>query len=554
MGWAGQGSAGGKGKCEEPLRTPGHPPYASAMTNHPEPYGAWREPAVDPESQTSVTEHGRVAMRDWLKLSFVAALTLLVLTTAARIAAAIITRGEIDAISEVWLALSMDAAHDVLYRPLIDASGYGGTRYFPLQIVLQGALVRATDDVIVSGYIVTMLALCTLLGAAYLALRCLGTSRAAAAGFSALLLSSAAVQMAAVATRGDILPAALALVGFVACERASRVARPWLAALAGFLFGLAFLTKLSAVAGIVAGTVVLVLTRGWLFAAWVPTVFLATTTVGLAAFQYASDGRFFLVLAACASGDTGFLWALLSPYKLVRNVWGLTSVSSPFAVLAAMALPMMSIGSRFRPWSIYLASVLATTLAIHADRSAASNHLLDLEVAAALWLADGWVTKRLSSPLAMGAATVVAFIASFNLLTAPGWGLLRRPDSHLGADYSAAAELAVSKGAPILSIAPLVPVLARQRPFLLDPWMFHHLEVTKGGFAEDLQRRIATGEFSAVVLHAPPSPLADIDAWLGPRTLETVKEAYPIVQHVGILDVRFRRPPDPQLPRSALPQ
>ena len=39
-------------------------------------------------------------------------------------------------VSGTWLALGVDLRDGVLYRPLIGELGFGGTRYFPLWIIV----------------------------------------------------------------------------------------------------------------------------------------------------------------------------------------------------------------------------------------------------------------------------------------------------------------------------------------------------------------------------------------------------------------------------------
>src|SRR5581483_12074879 len=53
--------------------------------------------------------------------------------------------------SGVWAALAWDVAHGRLYRPLLSAAGYGGTRYMPLLFVAYGGLLRAHVDPVVAG-------------------------------------------------------------------------------------------------------------------------------------------------------------------------------------------------------------------------------------------------------------------------------------------------------------------------------------------------------------------------------------------------------------------
>ena len=41
----------------------------------------------------------------------------------------------------IWTTLAVDLTEGTFYRPLVDENGYGGTRYFPLHVVVQSALI-----------------------------------------------------------------------------------------------------------------------------------------------------------------------------------------------------------------------------------------------------------------------------------------------------------------------------------------------------------------------------------------------------------------------------
>src|SRR5262245_27103957 len=68
-----------------------------------------------------------------------------------------------------FLTLAVDLVHGVFYRPLLDETGIGGTRYFPLVFVLDAALIRAGLDPVVAGRLIAVTAAAALVwGAARL--------------------------------------------------------------------------------------------------------------------------------------------------------------------------------------------------------------------------------------------------------------------------------------------------------------------------------------------------------------------------------------------------
>ena len=60
---------------------------------------------------------------------------------------------------------------------------------------------------------------------------------------------------------------------------------------------------------------------------------------------------------------------------------------------------------------------------------------------------------------------------------------------------------------PIVSENPIIPVLAGQRPYVLDPWMVRLLRKHAPGFEEPLLERLRNRTFSAVVLSADPAQI-----------------------------------------------
>jgi hypothetical protein len=60
-------------------------------------------------------------------------------------------------------------------------------------------------------------------------------------------------------------------------------------------------------------------------------------------------------------------------------------------------------------------------------------------------------------------------------------------------------------GGTILSESALIPVLAGQRPVLLDPFAFHVIALNRPDVEKDLVARITRREFSCVVLEQDPS-------------------------------------------------
>jgi hypothetical protein len=58
---------------------------------------------------------------------------------------------------------------------------------------------------------------------------------------------------------------------------------------------------------------------------------------------------------------------------------------------------------------------------------------------------------------------------------------------------------------PIVSESPMVPILADQRPVLLDPFAFHVVSLNRPEVGRDLVDRIRRREFACVVLEQDPA-------------------------------------------------
>ncbi|MDQ3257976.1 MAG: hypothetical protein M3R15_29515, partial [Acidobacteriota bacterium] len=77
-------------------------------------------------------------------------------------------------VSGAWASLAVDVADGVFYRPLISESGYGGTRFMPLQFVLHGFLIKAGGHPVLTGHALSLLSMIALMGGIYCLLGWMG--------------------------------------------------------------------------------------------------------------------------------------------------------------------------------------------------------------------------------------------------------------------------------------------------------------------------------------------------------------------------------------------
>ena len=87
---------------------------------------------------------------------------------------------------------------------------------------------------------------------------------------------------------------------------------------------------------------------------------------------------------------------------------------------------------------------------------------------------------------------------------------------------------------PILSENPVIPALAGQYPYVLDPWMVQLLRRRIPGFEEPLLERLRNRDFSAVVLSGDPAQEV-VRQWydtvsFGPGFVSALRQNYKLAQ------------------------
>ncbi|HET7824239.1 MAG TPA: hypothetical protein VFK90_02855 [Anaeromyxobacter sp.] len=483
----------------------------------------------------------------------------LALATAARLPAAWESGNALNHVSGAWMTLAQDLADGTFYRPLHDpALGYGGTRFFPLELAIHAGLVRAGLPLLPAGYALSLAAVALVVGGAFGLLRRVGVPRAPALAFAALALAGLAVQLGASAVRGDLLPVGLSALGLAAV--ASRP-RPGRLALAALFFALAFAAKPTSLTGAAAAVAWLAVRRQRGRAAVLGLATAALAAGVVLATDAASSGRFLGILRACASGGAGVRDALVAPWKLFRYVTvgdpsGLVLVAGAGATIAAA---MRDLGAERRRAAaesplllpaLWLGAAGAGLLGVLASPGTGVNHLVDVEVAAAAvlgaaWLAPGAAARvaRLAGPAAAAAGLAVA-VATF------------REDLASSRLLEARAVARALPAGAVLSEDPLVPIAAGTRPVLLDPWMLRLAGERDPALVRGLAGEIATGRYASIVLLRDLDD-PEADAWfahgnLGHDVAEEIRRTCRRAGGVGRYHVYVPRGA-PRTPERAAP-
>ena len=461
-----------------------------------------------------------------------AAVAIIVVITAVR--ASIWWRNDagISFASGVMITMAADLKDGIFYRPLFDSGGYGGTRYFPTYFCLHALLFKVGMPVLLSAYVLSTAAIVGLILGTFRLLRELGVEPWLAACSAVVLLAAGSVQMSLCTPQADGLAAALNVWGLAVIARPPHSGRRIL--LASLLFTLAWSAKLTTVFGLAAALV-------WLLATGyrrVPLLLAAETGCGYlmvaGAMIGASQGRVIDIFKACASGGADWKFIASGPWRMTS----MAAYTDPglvlFAVLGLVVLAFVAFSAKLLhdlP-ALFLIATVAITIMIFGSPGTAGNHLLDVQVASVILLAT-WVANA-SSPfrkqLAVYALALLTVIAAIPILrhikTWSGW--------YHPHQFQQVIEVIGPTNKPILAENPIIPVLAGQRPYVLDPWMVRLLRTHSPGFEQPLLQRLRNRDFSAVVLNTDAS-LKGVRWWydtvaFGPGFVPALLDNYRLVQ------------------------
>jgi hypothetical protein len=398
-----------------------------------------------------------------------------------------------------FLTLAVDLNHGIFYRPLLDDTGIGGTRYFPLVFVLNAWLIRLGFSPVIAGRTIAVVGAVALIWAAVRVLEELDVPRRWAYVVAPLTLCSSPGVFAINTIRGDLLPVALNLWGVVFAWRMFKRERlvDFLAA-TGF-FVLAILAKATAAYAVGAVAIAIIFhrkpKRGLLLAA--TTVFAAALLPAVA--NAASHGRMLESMRACMFGG-GLSNTLRAPMSAVYVLIRQDPLCSLLLIFFFVSLLTMPRDGWREPLTWLAIGSLAMTVFLFASPGVDINHLLDFYSMTALFIGYQVVRERLAPGLATRAMAVGV---AFTLCAA----YLDVRHSMLDGEISnrpVVRQLVrqVRNGKPILASDGFIPSAENERSFMLDNWMYQMLRRTDPRFDRLLQSKIAQRYFGAVVLQS----------------------------------------------------
>jgi hypothetical protein len=399
--------------------------------------------------------------------------------------------------SGAWATLATDLAGGQFYRPLASAAGYGGTRYFPVHLLAQAALIHSGLTPAMSGHILSLLSAGALALGIYALVRGSGSSIALSSSAAGMALGTIPAQWAITIARGDLLPAALATLGLARCRPRSGPTKHSDLVLTSAIFALAILAKPTAGFALAGALLAYMLSGQHRRLAILAGLAGAWLMLGLAATHLSSGGRWLQSLRACATGGTD-AWQVIA-YAPAR----LLMLSAPVDIALTCVAGALLVTSR-RRWDALSAAwffCAATTIAMFGSAGIGENHLLD------------WCALSIALVLSRGrrrARPTYVCISSFVCLSV-AYATLRTGAPHARERLTVRGEAArlvesvanvvpsPSRG-PLLAENPWIPLFLGERPFMLDAFNFRILAARDPAIAADLVGRLAHREFRAVVL------------------------------------------------------
>lgn len=410
----------------------------------------------------------------------------------------------IDHVAGSWMALARAVNDGTLYPALHTATTWGGTRYMPVQFVVNAGLARITGEYVTSGKLISYVAAAALLALVYVSLRREQVRRGLAVGATALIGVAPLGLFAATSIHGDTLPVVLQIGAVLLAARGTRRA----AAVAGILCALAFLTKLSAIWAPVAIAVWFWLHRRDLLTRFVGPL-AATVGLGLAGFGVWSDGRLFEnVFGLSFSGSSGVQAIVLDAPQRIADLLDVDAAS----VFTLIPVALFAIGIQLARreitlWSLSLLCSLGVLLVVQTDVGTSSNHLLDLVslivINACTLIREGERARlRPLAETALASAVVWGLFVGLALTIVPGAKVAAK--SLLGREpgryASRPGNAYLPHGATILSEDPTIPVVRGESPLVVDPFMLLRLGKRHPAWQHALEQQIAEHRFARIVL------------------------------------------------------
>jgi hypothetical protein len=463
------------------------------------------------------------------------ALGLLVVLTAVHCVLSWSNYSSLDGASGVWVALADDFSKGIFYRPIIGEHGYGGTRYFPLYFVIHGFLARWGVDLIVGGFALSAASVLLLMAGLHRLLRNNGIDRLRSITGSLLLLTSTSVLLSLTTIRGDALPLAFNVFGLaILDERKGGTANLLQASL---LFTLAFACKVTAVSAMVACLAALAMNRRFKQVFLLSLFCAAGYLFVLGVMVLGSEGRAIEVFRTCSSGGASWVDLLKSPTRFMTVLSYMDSGSLLSLFLGLFSFFAVTGREAYRKLSSFFLLSTAVTVVVFGSPGTNYNQFIDMHAAAIALFVVFLTTLE-----GRGLRTYDHIAVSLILLASVGIvSYIRHVDTNrYRQEYAEIRGLLGKEGAKprVLAENPIIPVLLRQRPYILDPFMLRIIRNNHPELRTDLPDRLRKGEFDHVLLFSadPRTPRGrsrlSTDVF-GDGFLDALEEKYRLERELG---------------------
>ena len=407
----------------------------------------------------------------------------------------------------VWLALARDVHDGIFYRPIWNGVEYGGTRYFPMLFVPIGALMRLGLAAVPAGLLVSLGGLIALVVAAVRLLNRWSVPPPLAMLGGALVVAPYFVHQTGFAVRCEPLAAAFAVAGLAVLGQPRRdtpATRRLLLAAALFVCG--FGTKITCVYAPAAAVVALLVARRRAAAVRLALFTALGGMLFLAMVHLASEGRALEAFRAnaLAGSDPGSLVGLAAVIRPLQLIAGSHILSVVFVLAVAGLVVAWRRGAELP--ALYLIAAFAVTAVIFTSPGTIlTSQIVDAYTAAIVVLVIA--TARVRPPLRRAASVALLAIAV--------WAAAQnavRIVRHVRVDLPPASrereallDALRSCNGSMISESGMAPILANQRPVILDSFALHVIGLQRPEVTQHLVDRISRTEFECIVLEQDPT-------------------------------------------------
>lgn len=440
--------------------------------------------------------------------------------------------GGANLVSGVWLALARDSRDGLFYRGLLDDGVYGGTRYFPLFFLAIAALLRAGLGPLAAGYAASLAGAVVLAAGAGAFARALGLRLPAALGAAAFAVAPYFVHESTFAIRVDPLASGLALFGLAVVARRLDADAPItipMALATTALFTAAVAAKPTMLFAPSAAVAALLLARRGGDALLLAASATAAIVLLMGAIWWSSAGRAIDAFRVGALGGGGLPLPSVGTFTHLASLVATSAVLTVVAAFVALRLIAAPRAWTRLPVVATAAATVGTALVMVSPGTILANQVIDVYAPAAVFLVWSTAAGDAARPRRPVWTTVLVVLMVW--MAAQNGARIARGLTAVRTSAAADGRAAIvdryrTCGGAVLAESPLVPVLAGDRPVVLDPFALRVSAIARPEIRDHLLRRIRAREFSCVLLEYDPATAA------GERWYRNVDFGWEIVEAV----------------------